>query len=98
MARGIALSAEDRLRGAIIERLMCDYRVELGVFREGDGGNLAVLQPALKAIEPLEADGLVLRQGDALVVTERGQPFVRSVCAAFDTYLDRTGTRHSPGV
>ena len=27
--RGIALSADDRLRGAIIERLMCDFAVDL---------------------------------------------------------------------
>ena len=28
-ARGIAFSAEDRLRGRIIERLMCDFAVDL---------------------------------------------------------------------
>ena len=31
-------------------------------------------------------------------VTERGRPFVRSVCAVFDRYLDSGSARHSRAV
>jgi len=34
-ARGVVLSEDDRVRGAIIERLMCDFSVDLEAFASG---------------------------------------------------------------
>ena len=35
----------------------------------------------------MEADGIIVRDGQKITVTEPGRPFLRSVCAVFDRYL-----------
>ena len=92
-ARGIALSADDRLRGAIIERLMCDFAVDLDTI-----AGYQELPDALAALQPLERDGLVVAAGTRITVTAAGKPFVRLVAAAFDAYLARGTARHSRAV
>jgi oxygen-independent coproporphyrinogen-3 oxidase len=41
----------------------------------------------LADLRRLQADGLVERQGDWIVVTAKGRLLVRVVCAVFDRYL-----------
>ena len=45
-----------------------------------------------------ENAGLILGTLDGFVITERGRPFMRSICAYFDTYLARTKVLHSAGI
>ena len=96
--RGIALSADDRLRRDIIDRLMCTLRVDFdAVCREhGSAGETFAAERARLA--PLEADGLVRLDAGEIVVTEAGRPFVRVVAAAFDAYLQPGAARHSRAV
>jgi oxygen-independent coproporphyrinogen-3 oxidase len=96
-ARGIALSAEDRVRGRIIERLMCDFAVDLDAIA-GDRGIAPDFGPERDEIARLEAEGLALVNGSAIKVTERGRPFVRLVAATFDAYWAKTRTRHAVAV
>jgi len=96
-ARGIALSAEDRVRGSIIERLMCDLWVDLDAI-VGESGIAPDFGPELEELARLEAEGLALINGSAIKVTEKGRPFVRLVAAAFDVYWPTTRTRHSVAV
>lgn len=90
--KGIALSGDDRRRGHIIERLMCDFAADLD---ETDDETLAEAMPALK---PLVADRLVKIRDRHIVVTQSGRPFVRLVAAAFDAYLVKGKARHSVAV
>lgn len=96
--RGIELSAVDRTRSWVIERLMCDLafsRCEL-LTRFGDAAR-AVIDEA-DYLTAASSDGIFERRGNCYAVTERGRPFVRSIAAAFDGYL-QTGTgRHSAAV
>ena len=94
-ARGVALSDEDRFRGEIIERLMCDFRVDVAAVRACWGRGPEWLAEAAVTLDRLERDGVIDRAGESIVVTEVGRPFVRQVCAAFDGYLDRTALKHS---
>ncbi len=97
-SRGIAASDDDRLRRAIIERLMCDLAVDLDRVAAGfgqDGGQFAA---ELAALAPLQADGLVEIHGRRITVTEDGRTLVRAVCAAFDRYLKQGEQRHSKAV
>ena len=89
-ARGLALSADDRLRAGIIERLMCDLCVDLDAVA-GD----ADFSAELSALQPLADDGVAHIDGRRVTITEQGRPFVRLVAAAFDTYLSREQARHS---
>ncbi len=101
VARGYALTAEDRLRAEIIEALMCALTVDLVEICGRHDAHPGVLQADLLRLCPLEADGLVIRRDGRIWVTEAGRPFVRHVCAAFDACLDRSAdrpVRHSAGV
>lgn len=96
--RGVAISDDDRLRRAVIERLMCDMAVDLDAVAARHGVSGDVFDPDLPALDPLEADGIVVRDGHRITVTELGRPLVRAVCAAFDRYLTQGEARHSKAV
>ncbi len=91
--KGLALSADDRLRGAIIEKLMCDLAVDLGDF-----GGVEKFQAEIERLRPLADDGLLSIVGGQIIVTPRGRPYVRIAAAAFDAYLAATQKRHSVAV
>ena len=77
-ARGITLSDDDRRRARIIERLMCNLEAVVSdISRREIDGRLA----------EMEADEIVQTLGDWIAITEPGRPFLRSVCAVFDSYL-----------
>jgi oxygen-independent coproporphyrinogen-3 oxidase len=98
-ARGLALSADDLLRGRIIERLMCDFSVDLeAMANKNDFAAANDFARELQALNPLETEGMVRRDGKRVVVTEKGRPFVRLVTAVFDAYLPNSSTRHSVAV
>ena len=97
-ARGVALTADDRLRGEIIERLMCDYEVDLAAVARAHGVSAAALAGADPALAEMVGDGLIVRAGSTVRVTALGRPFVRAVCAAFDAYLDPGAVRHALAV
>lgn len=92
--RGIAVSADDRLRAAVIERLMCDHQVDLEEICAQFGADPAQFAD-LPALEPLAADGLIERHGGLIKVTPEARALVRSVAAAFDAYLGKGDARHS---
>ena len=92
VARGRPLSEEDRLRGALIERVMCDAAIDLAAVPE------AVMAQASPRIDGLLADGLLWREGGRLSVTEAGRPFLRHFAACFDAFLTPAAGRHSAAV
>jgi oxygen-independent coproporphyrinogen-3 oxidase len=80
-ARGCWLGAEDRLRGRIIERLMCDFEVDFGAVAAH-----VDFSDEFAMLAPMIWDGLVEIEGAKLIVTEAGRPVVRVIAAAFDAY------------
>ncbi len=92
-AKGKALSIDDSLRARIIERLMCDFTVDLDAFSENQD-----FADAFAALAPLAHEHLVIVDGRRIAVTEAGRPFVRLVASAFDAYLARGTARHSRAV
>jgi len=100
-ARGVALTAEDRFRGEIIESLMCDLAVDLDAVRARHrqaATDLPDLGLSLRRLAPFVEDGLVVAEGGRVAVTEVGRPLVRSVAATFDAYFDPEAVRHSRSV
>jgi oxygen-independent coproporphyrinogen-3 oxidase len=96
-ARGYALSAEDRVRGAVIERIMCDRKVNLAEVCASHGWDPDALVDCGRLGE-LVRDGLVEERGSVLEVTAPAQPLVRSVAAVFDAYLNDNAGRYSRAV
>jgi oxygen-independent coproporphyrinogen-3 oxidase len=96
--RGIALGDEDRLRRAVIERIMCHGQVDLGATASRHGADAAKLRQAAAALAPLVADGLVEWDGNRVTVRPEARPFLRNVAAVFDAYWRPEETRHAYAV
>jgi oxygen-independent coproporphyrinogen-3 oxidase len=86
--RGLELSADDLLRRAVIQALICQFRVSI------ESIELAHLidfrrtfAEELTDLRRLEADALVEIQPEWITVTPRGRLLVRTICMVFDKYL-----------
>jgi oxygen-independent coproporphyrinogen-3 oxidase len=97
-ARGITLTGQDRLRRAIIERLMCDLSADLARLLREHAPDGADLEDAFAALSPLTADGMVLLEGSRITIAPEWRAAARLACAAFDQYLGRSAARHSIAV
>ena len=95
IARGLALTDDDRFRGEIIEKLMCDFEVDLAQVCAHHGRTLADLDTTRPGLADLAADGLLTMEGDRVIVTEAGRLVVRTLCALFDVYFAPEGGRHA---
>lgn len=97
--KGIVLSDDDRLRGTIIERLMCDMAVDLDAIAAESGFDIATdFSDELDALRPYLENGSVLVDGRRIRITEMGRPYMRLVASVFDTYLVGAKSRHSVAV
>ncbi|MYZ48749.1 oxygen-independent coproporphyrinogen III oxidase [Propylenella binzhouense] len=98
VVRGFELSAEDRIRAYAIERLMCEFRLSRNdlAARFGDEAEEVLEEAAYLAQR--DEDGFLAEEGDAIAVTPRGRPFVRTICAALDPYFMAGAARHSVAV
>lgn len=97
IARGYRFVGEDRLRGAIIERLMCDHRADVGAICHRFAADSRGLLGAAGGLDRLERQGIARRNGSVVEVTDAARPLVRVVAATFDQYLD-AGTNYSRAV
>ena len=98
VTRGVEVDADDRLRRAVIERLMCDLSVDLSAVGADLGAPPDGFAGELSALAPMARDGLVELDGSRVRITETGQPLMRTVCAVFDRYLGTGKGRHSRAV
>lgn len=89
-AKGVHLSADDRIRRDAINALMCNFALDLRWLGEKHGVDAAAhLAESLEKLREMEDDGL-LRIGSELVeLTEVGKNFVRPAAMAFDAWLER---------
>jgi oxygen-independent coproporphyrinogen-3 oxidase len=94
VARGVAFSHEDRLRGRVIERIMCAGSVDLDAM----GGPPGWWEAERATLDAMAADGIVTLDGSHLSLTPAGRGLCRVVAAVFDTYLGRAEARHSVAV
>ncbi|HLZ01036.1 MAG TPA: oxygen-independent coproporphyrinogen III oxidase [Bradyrhizobium sp.] len=80
-ARGCRVDEDDRQRAHIIERLMCDFAVDLDAIAPA-----ADFHQELSMLAPMQWDGLLDIDGTKLRVTDAGRAVVRVIAAAFDRY------------
>jgi oxygen-independent coproporphyrinogen-3 oxidase len=97
-ARGIKLTDDDRLRGKVIESLMCNFGFSLPDLRSSFGGPAEQIRDLADHVRQGDAEGFTEFDGERFVVTERGRPFVRSIAARFDAYYGGGNARHSLAV
>ncbi|MDH3702810.1 MAG: oxygen-independent coproporphyrinogen III oxidase [Alphaproteobacteria bacterium] len=100
-ARGIALDDDDRLRRAVIERLMCDLTVDLDETARRFGNDADYFAKEIGTLVPLQNDGVVSIEGPVIRVAPRNRLLIRTVAAAFDRYAMKSAAatpRHSTAV
>lgn len=97
-ARGLAFDADDRLRGDIIERLMCDLAVDLDAVAARHNTDARAVADAFPQLDALAQDGIVSLAGARITVRPEARPLARLVAAAFDSYLATGRARHSVAV
>ena len=98
VVRGIAFSADDRLRARVIERLMCDFDADYGATSRALIGDEAALDAAADDLDALQGQGILVHSQRKVRMTAAGRPFVRLAAAAFDAYLNRQAARHSVAI
>lgn len=89
-SRGLVCTADDRLRRAVIQQLICHFEL---VFAEIEQAFDIVFADYFAAVWPslqrMAADGLIEVDNERIKVLPAGRLLVRSVCMEFDAYLDQ---------
>jgi oxygen-independent coproporphyrinogen-3 oxidase len=83
--RGHILSNEDLVIRKHILNLMCQFETSW----EKEQDFFSELPQTIHQLHEMETDGLLGISGKKIVVTEKGKPFVRNICMAFDLRLKR---------
>ncbi|WP_322400974.1 oxygen-independent coproporphyrinogen III oxidase [Massilia luteola] len=90
VARGLVLSADDLLRRDLIQRLMCDFALDLRALSAHWQVDVAArFAPELARLAELERDGLLTATPDGIRVSAKGRLLIRNVCMVFDDYLGK---------
>ena len=100
VARGVALSNDDRLRRDVISDLMCHLQADLAVIGARHGAPASVFDEDLERCAEFVRLGLVSVEGDCIKLTEQARPVLRVIAAAFDAYLREPASvpRHAVAV
>ena len=94
--RGFELSGDDLLRRAVIQALMCDFRVSIEAIELSYLVDFkATFAAELQDLKQLADDGLLEIQPDWIVVTPKGRLLVRAISMVFDRYLREARARAS---
>ncbi len=96
--RGLELSEDDRMRGWLIERLMCDFAFSSQQLADRFGARADGVLREAETLVATDEDGLIEKADGDYRLTETGRPFVRSIAAQFDPYFGKGIARHSVSV
>jgi oxygen-independent coproporphyrinogen-3 oxidase len=92
ITRGVRLTRDDRLRRDIITRLMCQFELRFDALEAAHGIDFRTgFADEIRRLAPLEDDGLVSIERDAIRVRPAGRMLVRNVAMIFDRYLAHAG-------
>ncbi|MDI5887812.1 oxygen-independent coproporphyrinogen III oxidase [Flavobacterium yafengii] len=83
--RGHLLTDEDLIIRKHILNLMCQFETS----RKNKEGYFNEIPDVLIQLKEMENDGLVIIKDNGIAVTEKGKPYVRNICMAFDLRLKR---------
>ena len=88
IARGLVLSADDRLRADVITQLGSRLTLDVAATAARYGIDFwSYFAPERAALGPMVRDDLVALSDERVTVLPRGRLLVRSICMVFDRYL-----------
>jgi oxygen-independent coproporphyrinogen-3 oxidase len=89
-SRGLICNADDRVRRAVIQQLICTFNLEFAQIEQAFNidfrGYFGDLWPQLQT---MAEDGLISLDNERISVLPAGRLLVRSVCMVFDAYLQQ---------
>lgn len=97
-AKGLLLSDDDRIRAHIIERIMCDFKIDLGQLNQGFGVVADTYRIIAQNFIDDDPFGLSHMNGDEFEILPDGRPFTRIIASQFDAYLKEAEFRFSKAV
>lgn len=96
LAKGFVLSRDDRLRAELIAQLICHFKLDTAAFSNSWSLDFAsYFADSLQKLTPFIEDGLVELHSGSIKVSDAGRLWVRSICSAFDVYLQQGQQRYS---
>ena len=98
VTRGLATTAEDRMRSEVIERLMCDLTVDAAEIARRHGFDPAIFDDVAERLEPAIYAGIAVVKGTRVSVPPKNRLFLRTVAAAFDAHFVAAPNRHAKAV
>lgn len=96
--RGIALTADDKMRGWVIERLMCDYAFCFTELAERFGPRSQGIVELAERMAHDDKDGFCEVSDGLFKIEPAAWPFARIVAARFDAWLELAPRQYSKAV
>lgn len=95
IVRGYHLTGEDRVRSAIIEKLMCTFACDVQAVAAAHGWEASRFDAEMQALGPFVEHGLVTRDGYHVMLASPYRQAIRSVAAVFDAHMPKSNTTYS---
>ncbi len=96
IAKGLQIESEDRLRGRIIQDLMCHFALDKTKVGNAFGIDFnEFFAEEQSVLETMQADELLNLSADAIVVSAPGRFLIRNICMVFDRHLQKASQRRS---
>lgn len=83
--RGHVLTQEDLIIRKHILNLMCHFETSW----QENTMQFEEIQEVILRLEEMNKDNLIIIKGNSIEVTDKGKPFVRNICMAFDLRMQR---------
>ncbi|MDO6966884.1 oxygen-independent coproporphyrinogen III oxidase [Rhizobium alvei] len=94
-AKGYRFTREDLMRSQLIERLMCDFSVDVPTIAQQYGFPPEPLLDSNDTLRTMQADGIITIEAGKVTLCGEHRFLVRAVAAAFDAYLGNSGRTFS---
>ena len=92
--KGYLMTPEDNIRRTTIMRLMCDLGLDYAAMSQQLGIRFEEYFAAeISSLDELEADGLLLKTPQGVIITDLGRLLVRNIAMRFDSYLPKQTER-----
>jgi len=86
--KGVELNDDDKLRRAVITQLICHFDLNFAAMEKAFAIDFHdYFAGELKALAPMQADGLLAVSEQGIHVLPAGRLLIRNICMVFDRYL-----------
>ncbi|OMH38754.1 oxygen-independent coproporphyrinogen III oxidase [Motiliproteus sp. MSK22-1] len=91
--RGVILSKDDRIRRAVITKLICHFELDCQQIEASFGIEFNdYFKDELLRMDQYIKDGLLVIDGPQIIVTPAGRLLIRRICMTFDAYIPKEQT------